>query len=134
MMVSVDIRWLRENKFRGIISLIQIILVSLPLLAQSMVEYGKASFYADRFQGRKTASGELYHVDSLTAAHKTLPFGTLAKITNQSNEMSVIVRINDRGPFVEGRIVDLSKRAMMSLEGIEKGVIDVKLEVISKLD
>jgi len=110
--------------------LILIFTIGLPLFEQNLVEYGKASYYADRFQGRKTASGELFHSDSLTAAHKVLPFGTWVKVTDDKKSTSVNVRINDRGPFVEGRIIDLSKKAMMELDGIDKGVIDVKVEVI----
>ncbi len=96
------------------------------------VETGKASYYADKFQGQKTASGQLYHPDSLTAAHKTLGFGTLVKVTNLGNGKSVIVRINDRGPFVKGRVIDLSKNAMKTLEGIDKGLINVKVEVLKR--
>ena len=79
------------------------------------MEYGKASYYAGRFLGKKTASGELYHPDSLTAAHKTLPFGSKVKVTNMYNDISVIVKVNDRGPFIEGRIIDLSRNAAYSL-------------------
>lgn len=96
------------------------------------MEYGKASYYADHFQGRKTASGELYHPDSLTAAHKTLKFGTLVKVENIKNGKSVIVKINDRGPFVEGRIIDLSRSAMKKLDGLEKGIIEVKIEPVTR--
>jgi len=94
------------------------------------VEYGIASYYADKFQGRPTASGELYDRNQLTAAHKTLPFGTLCRVTNIANKKSVIVRINDRGPFVTGRIIDLSYRAMRLLDGIGAGEIDVMVEVL----
>ena len=106
--------------------------MGLPLFAQNLVEYGKASYYADRFLGKKTASGELYHPDSLTAAHKTLPFGSKVKVTNVNNEISVIVKVNDRGPFIEGRIIDLSRNAMNILKGIDSGLIDVKVEVLKK--
>ena len=105
-------------------------IIGLSIFQQHFVEYGKASYYADRFMGRKTASGELYHPDSLTAAHKTLKFGTIVNVRNVRNGKSVIVRINDRGPFVEGRIIDLSGRAMRALNGIDKGVIDVKIEPV----
>ena len=97
--------------------------------AQS-IEAGKASYYADKFQNRKTASGELYHKDSLTAAHRTLDFGTKVKVTNLQNKRSVIVKINDRGPFISGRIIDLSKRAMRRLDGLDRGVIDVEIELL----
>ena len=75
------------------------------------VQTGKASFYAKKFSGRKTASGERLHHDSLTCAHRTYPFGTLLKVTNPANGKSVIVRVTDRGPYVRGRIIDLSVRA-----------------------
>ncbi len=90
---------------------------------------GYASYYADKFQGRKTANGELYHQDSLTAAHRTITFGTKIKVTNLNNNKSVVVRINDREPFIQERIIDLSKEAMKKLGGIEKGVIKVKIEL-----
>lgn len=94
------------------------------------VEYGKASYYADKFQGRATASGELYDRDKLTAAHRTLPFGTLCRVTNTTNKKIVTVRINDRGPHVSGRIIDLSYQAMRLLDGIRAGEIDVMVEVL----
>jgi rare lipoprotein A len=77
----------------------------------SFVEIGEASWYGPGFIGRKTANGERFNTDELTAAHKTLPFGTLLKVTNLENNLFVIVRVNDRGPYVRGRIIDLSKAA-----------------------
>ena len=91
---------------------------------------GEASYYAKKFQSKKTASGELYDRAKKTAAHKKLPFGTKIKVTNTKNKKSVIVRINDRGPFVKGRIVDLSGSAFSSIANLEDGVIDAKIEVI----
>lgn len=70
-----------------------------------------ASWYGGKFHGRTTASGEIYNMYSLTAAHKTMKFGTKVKVTNLSNNKSVVVRINDRGPFIKGRVIDLSKKA-----------------------
>lgn len=93
-------------------------------------EYGTASYYADKFHGRKTANGELYNKDSLTAAHRTIPFGKKVKVTNLDNKETVIVIINDRGPHIKGRIIDLSRKAMEELSGIEKGIIQVKIEVL----
>ncbi len=101
------------------------------VLAQS-TERGKASYYADKFEGQSTASGELYHQDSLTAAHRTYPFGTRVKVTNVKNQRSVMVRINDRGPFVKGRVVDLSRKAMDILGGLKQGLIEVEVIVVSK--
>ncbi len=91
---------------------------------------GKASYYADKFNGRPTASGETFSNKKLTAAHKTLPFGTEVKVTNATNGKSVKVKINDRGPFVEGRIIDLSKKAAKKLDMIKAGVVDVTVEVL----
>jgi rare lipoprotein A len=98
------------------------------------VQTGKASFYADKFEGTPTASGEKYRHGKLTAAHKTLPFGTRVRITNLSNKESVEVVINDRGPYVENRIVDLSKSAAERLGFINQGLADIKLEVIDAGD
>ena len=93
-------------------------------------ETGMASFYNDKFEGRATASGEAFSQSKLTAAHKTLPFKTKIKVTNLANQRSVIVTINDRGPFVEGRILDLSKKAAIKLDFVDKGVVKVQFEVI----
>ena len=93
-------------------------------------ESGKASFYAMKFQSKKTASGELYNKAKKTAAHMKLPFGTKIKVTNTKNSKSVIVKINDRGPFVKSRIIDLSGSAFSSIANFDAGVIDVKIEVI----
>ncbi len=93
-------------------------------------ETGKASFYAMKYQSRKTASGERFDQSANTAAHKELPFGTKVKVTNVKNGNSVIVRINDRGPFVSGRIIDLSRSAFSSIGNTSEGVIEVKIEVV----
>ena len=92
--------------------------------AQS-AQKGKASFYAKKFIGRKTASGERLHADSLTCAHRTYPFGTKLKVYNPANGRSVVVRVTDRGPFVRGRIIDLSWRAAQELGIISQGVATV---------
>ncbi len=94
------------------------------------VEYGKADYYASSLQGRTTTSGEVYDPNDFTAAHATLPFGTICRVTNLANEKSVEVRINDRAPFREGRILHLSYRAAQALNAIAAGVIEVKLEVV----
>ena len=93
-------------------------------------EFGKASYYSLKFQLKKTASGELYDKSKRTAAHKKLPFGTNIKVTNTKNRKTIIVKINDRGPFVKGRIVDLSSSAFGRIAHLDEGVIDVKIEVI----
>lgn len=88
----------------------------------------KASWYGPRFHGKQTANGESYNQMALTAAHKSLPFGTLLRVTNLKNGESVIVRINDRGPYIEGRDLDLSKGTAQSLRMIKRGVVKVKVE------
>lgn len=91
----------------------------------------KASWYGPRFHGKFTANGEVYDQMALTAAHKSLSFGTLLKITNPKNGKSVIVRINDRGPYIEGRELDLSKGAATELGILEKGVARVKVQEVA---
>ena len=98
------------------------------------VQEGKASYYADKFEGRSTASGEKYKHSKLTAAHKTLPFGTIVRVTNKKNNATVDVTVNDRGPFVEGRVIDLSKAAAEKLGFINDGIADVKIEVVDAGD
>ena len=93
-------------------------------------EAGQASYYADRFQNRKTASGELYKAGRKTAAHRTLPFGSQVTVTNVRNGKSVVVRINDRGPFVRGRVIDLSRSAFASIGDVSAGLLNVRIEVI----
>ncbi len=107
-----------------------ILLLCLNANAQKIPTEGIASYYADKFIGRTTASGELYKHNRLTAAHKTLAFGTKVKVTNLSNKKTVIVVINDRGPFVKGRIIDLSKSAAKKLGFINNGITKVALKVI----
>lgn len=92
-------------------------------------ETGKASYYADAFQNRKTANGERYRHDVLSAAHRTLPFGTRVRVTNLDNGKSVVVRINDRGPFVRGRVIDLSKSAFSRIGNLRAGLVRVQLEI-----
>ena len=92
---------------------------------------GFASFYGSEFHGRPTASGKRYDADGLSAAHRTLPFGTRVRLTNLKNGRSVVVTITDRGPFRRGRIVDVSRRAARELGFLRAGVARVRLEVIS---
>ena len=91
---------------------------------------GLASWYGEDFNGRLTASGEVYDMYQMTAAHKTLPLGTVVKVTNEENGKTVEVRINDRGPYVKGRIIDLSKTAAREIGIRETGTAQVKLEVL----
>ena len=91
----------------------------------------KASWYGPKFHGKITANGEIYDQMALTAAHKSLSFGTLLKVTNPKNGRSVIVRINDRGPYIEGRDLDLSKGAAIELGILRKGVARLKIEEVA---
>ncbi len=100
--------------------------------ARKITETGKASYYANKFNGRKTASGERFRNSGLTAAHRTIPFGTTVKVTNLRNGKSVKVRINDRGPFVPGRILDLSARAARKIDLDTEGVGKVKVQYRKK--
>ena len=93
-----------------------------------------ASYYADKYHGRKTSNGETFNMYDMTAAHKTLPFNTKVKVTNLSNGKSVIVRINDRGPFVKGREIDLSKGAAVKIGMIKSGTAKVSLEIVGGPD
>ena len=91
---------------------------------------GLASYYGPKFHGKKTANGEVFDMHALTAAHKTLPFGTILEVTNLSNSRKCRVRINDRGPFIEGRIIDLSMGSAKKIDMIKDGVIKVELKII----
>ena len=104
----------------------------LPTATAQTVQKGKASFYAHKFSGRRTANGEVLHHDSMTCAHRTLPFGTLLRVKNPANGREVVVRVNDRGPFVRGRIVDLSRAAARKLGIIAQGVAVVEVQQIEK--
>ncbi len=95
-------------------------------------QYGIATYYSDLFDGRKTSSGEIYDKTELTAAHKSLPYGTIVRVTRLDNKKSIKVRINDRGAFNKGRIVDLSKSAAQQLGMIDDGKANVKLEVLNE--
>ena len=105
-------------------------LILLALWVLLLSNTHKASFYADKFNGRKTASGSVFNNDSLTAAHKTLKFGTIVEITNIKNNKSVIVRITDRGPYIKGREFDLSKKAFNQIGSINQGIIKIKYKII----
>jgi rare lipoprotein A len=105
--------------------------VSVPAETPIDVEQGDASYYADSLHGNKTASGEPYDKDALTAAHRTLPFGTRVKVTSLKTGKSVEVVINDRGPHVKTRIIDLSGAAARALGLVEDGHGEVKLEVLA---
>ncbi len=94
------------------------------------VQDGVASYYADKHHGRMTANGETFDMYALTAAHRKLPFGTKLRVTSLANNRSVIVRINDRGPYVNGRVIDLSYGAAAELQMLKSGLAKVKLEIV----
>ena len=93
----------------------------------SGTETGMASYYAESYNGKKTANGEIFNSSEMTAAHKKLPFGTRVKVTNLSNGKSVKVRVNDRGPFIAGRIIDLTRAAAAKIDMVNKGVVKVTI-------
>ncbi len=93
-------------------------------------ETGKASYYGQAHHGKRTASGERFDQNALTAAHRTLPFGTRVRVTNLNNDRSVVLRINDRGPFVRGRVIDVSRAAAVRLDMLRAGVVPVRVEAL----
>ncbi|HEY7141987.1 MAG TPA: septal ring lytic transglycosylase RlpA family protein [Methylomirabilota bacterium] len=98
--------------------------------ARPRVEVGLASWYGEPHDGRPTASGEIFDMTQLTAAHRTLPLGTRLRVVNLENGRAVRVRVNDRGPYVAGRILDLSRRAADVLDMVEQGITRVRLEIV----
>jgi rare lipoprotein A len=94
------------------------------------IQEGIASFYGEQFHGKRTANGEIFDMNKFTAAHRTLPLNTIAQVTNLKNSKKVRVKINDRGPFVSGRIIDLSRRAADELDFINEGTTRVRIEVL----
>jgi len=114
------------------IPLLSLVLFSLGLSAAAQTQEGLASWYGPGFHGKRTASGEVYDKEAFTAAHKSLPFGTYIRVRSLDTGAGVVVRINDRGPFVEGRIIDLSEAAARMLGMIQSGTARVSIEVIPK--
>ena len=100
--------------------------------AEGFVQYGKASWYGDDFHGRPTSSGETYDMYKMTAAHKIIPLGTYVKVSNLSNSREIVVRINDRGPFIKGRIIDLSYAAAKDIGMIGPGVVEAKVVAMGR--
>lgn len=118
------------GKFICIFLLIGLMLTPLVFAQQKERMEGKASYYGTRFHGKKTANGEIFNMNNLTAAHRKLPFNTLVKVTNKRNNNSVIVRINDRGPYSKNRVIDVSKAAAEKLGMVERGTANVTIEVL----
>ena len=108
-----------------------LLLLSPGTAASAFEQEGLASWYGGKFQGRQTASGEIFDTNKFTAAHKSLPFGTIVKVTNLENGKTTVVRINDRGPFVPGRIIDLSRAAATVIGLTGKGVAKVRIRVLA---
>ena len=99
-------------------------------LQKGSILIGEASYYGKKFHGRKTASGEIFNMYSMTAAHNQLPFNTILQVTNKGNGRSVQVRINDRGPFKKGRIIDLSYQAALKLDMLKEGIVLVEIRIL----
>ncbi|HUU49679.1 MAG TPA: septal ring lytic transglycosylase RlpA family protein [Nitrospinota bacterium] len=104
--------------------------IIIPVEGEKFEETGIASWYGEDFHGRKTANGETYNMYSVSAAHKTLSFGTLVNVRDLENGKTLLVRINDRGPFIRGRIIDLSYGAAKKLDMVEKGIAKVRITVV----
>ena len=100
------------------------------VISKSKHLFGVASYYSHHFHGKKTANGEIFNKNRLTAAHRTLPFGTMLKVTRVDSGKSIVVRINDRGPYIGNRIIDLSEASAKHLDFIKDGLTQVKLEVV----
>jgi len=112
--------------------LFSLLIISLLSSCGYTTRKGLASYYADSYEGKTTANGEIYRQGKITAAHKTLPFGTKVEVTNLSNNKSVVVRINDRGPFIRGSIIDLTKAAAREIDMVGAGVAKVKIRYKKK--
>lgn len=104
--------------------------VNAATAAATLFQTGRVSFYADKFHGRPTASGAPYNAEEMTMAHRTLPIGTKVMITNTANQQSVVVTVNDRGPFIGGRVADLSRAAAEKLNMIRSGIVEATLHVL----
>ena len=111
-------------------SLLSMLCISFSV--QAKVQQGVASYYHDKFNGRLTANGEKFSNQKFTAAHRTLPIGSRVRVTNMKNNRSIVVRINDRGPYAKGRILDLSKAGAKKLDMEKTGIALVKVEVLKK--
>jgi rare lipoprotein A len=107
-----------------------LLLMLLACAARAPTQTGKASWYGDELRGNPTASGEPFRPSKRTAAHKTLPFGTVVKVTRTDTGESVRVVINDRGPYAKGRVIDLSERAAKRIDMIDEGVVTVEIRVV----
>ncbi len=126
------ITWVHKKRLLGVVLFGAVLLAACATprrVGGRYVEEGVASWYGPKFHGRRTASGEVFDMHRLTAAHPWLPFGTIVKVTNLENGLSVVVRINDRGPFVKGRIIDLSYAAAKKIRMLRRNA-RVRVEVL----
>ena len=101
---------------------------------ENAYQIGLASYYGEKFHGRKTANGETFNMYKLTAAHRVLPLGTVVQVTHLTNGRRVVVKVNDRGPFIEGRVLDLSFAAALELEMVAAGTAEVMIEIVEEVD
>lgn len=122
------------NKMRSMLAAALAVscITTLAPAAMAKTIEGEASWYGPGFDGRQTASGEIFDQDEMTAAHKTLPFGTQVRVTYEGTGESVVVRINDRGPYAHGRVIDLSRAAADDIGLLDAGTGDVTLEVVGQ--
>jgi len=125
---------MKQNRTIIPLLLITCLHTGFSIVQKNFEQTGIASYYSDAFHGRKTASGEIYDKNLFTAAHATLPFFTMVKVTNLKNNKTVIVKINDRSPKYNKRMIDLSKAAAIKLDMIKDGIVNAKLEVINPSD
>lgn len=119
------------KKIIGLLALLALLGAAMPALAQEE-EFGFASYYADEFEGRETAYGDTYDRRKMTAAHKRHPYGSTLRVTRLDNKKSVLVKVNDKGPYLKGRVVDLSHAAAEALGIVGEGLVEVKVELVSK--
>ena len=131
---SVAERWKRTGRWAWAAMATGLVGAMRGPIAPGATQEGTASYYADKFVGRPTASGEPYAHDSLTAAHRSLPFGTVVRVRRLDTGEAVVVRINDRGPFKRGRIIDLSREAARQIDLLQVGIADVRLTILSLPD
>lgn len=120
-----------KDIMKKITFILSLFIIIFPIRLMALTNDGMASYYGSEFQGARTASGEIFDSTDFTAAHRSLPFGTHLKVTNLRNQRSVIVRVNDRGPYSHGRVLDLSKGAAKQLGMTASGVAHIRFDVIS---
>ena len=129
------LKWKTTLKQKTMIALFSALTFSTTIThanENKVYQTGIASYYASRFDGRKTASGEIFSSNKLTCAHRKLGFGTMILVTNLSNGKDILVRVNDNGPHISGRILDLSKRAAKELGMLDSGTAKVSIEIVNK--